>query len=80
MRCGASGEADLVVFLSAETADRYFAGRVDLVAALRRREIQCAGPVSNLLLAESVLKVLKPAYAALAWSDGTWAQTGDHAA
>lgn len=80
VRCGASGEADLVVFLSAETADRYFAGRVDLVAALRRREIQCAGPVSNLLLAESVLKVLKPAYAALAWSDGTWAQTGDHAA
>lgn len=72
VRCGVSDGADLVLFASAEVTDRYFRGRVDIAAALRRREIQCAGPVSNLLCAESVLKVLKPVYASLVRSQGAW--------
>ena len=56
--------ADLVLFASAQTADGYLAGRVDLPAALRGREVQTSAPVAAVLRAESVLKALKPAYAA----------------
>lgn len=71
--CGTTEGADLVVLAPAEVADRYFSGRIDLAAALRRREVQCAGPVSGLLCAESVLKVLKPVYAALERTGDAWA-------
>lgn len=60
-----AARADIALFAAAETADRYFAGRVDLPAALRRREIQASATLATVLRADSVLKALKPAYAAL---------------
>jgi hypothetical protein len=44
--------ADVVFSAAAEVADRYFAGRVDLPAALRRREIECSAPWAAALRAE----------------------------
>ena len=62
---GASDDrADIVLFSSAETADDYFAGRVDLSAALRRREIQTPSEVVAVLRAASVLKAVHSRYAA----------------
>lgn len=57
--------ADFVIYASAVDAERYFSGRLDIAAALRRREIQCSAPLSAILRAESVLKTVKPAYVAL---------------
>lgn len=70
---GATGPADLVVFASVDAIDRYFAGRLDLVAALRRREIQCSAPIAEVLRVESVLKAVKPAYAGQVRSGEAWA-------
>lgn len=60
--------ADLALFASATAADAYFRGSLDLPAALRRREIQSAAAWSAVLRAESILKVIKPGYAALCQS------------
>lgn len=58
-------DADLVLFAAAATADEVFRGRTDMPAALRRREIQTSAPLAAVLHAESVLKRLKPVYAAI---------------
>jgi hypothetical protein len=55
---------DLVLHAAAETADDYFAGRIDLPAALRRREVQSGAPPAAILRAASVLKPLHAAYVA----------------
>jgi hypothetical protein len=55
---------DLVLHASAETADDYFAGRIDLPAALRRREVQTSSPYPAVLRAASIMKPLHAAYVA----------------
>ncbi|MDQ3739419.1 MAG: hypothetical protein M3389_00615, partial [Actinomycetota bacterium] len=57
------GPGDLTLYASAETADDYFAGRLDLPAALRRREVQTSAPQHAVLRAASVLKPLHARYA-----------------
>lgn len=57
---------DLVLHAAAATADDYFAGRLDLAAALRRRDVQSSAPPAAILRAASVLKPLHARYAAAA--------------
>jgi glycine cleavage system H protein len=56
-------EADLVLSASAEAADDYFLGRLDLAAALRRGEVACSRPIGEVLALESVIKALHHGYA-----------------
>jgi hypothetical protein len=56
-------DGDLVLHAAAATADDYFAGRLDLAAALRRREVQSSAPPAAILCAASVLKPLHQRYA-----------------
>ncbi len=60
---GGGGADAVTLYASAETADDYFAGRLDLPAALRRREVQSAAPLAAILRAASVLKPLHARYA-----------------
>ena len=69
-RSGDTSPADITLFASAETADAYFAGRVDLAAALRRREIQSSAPRESVLRLASVLKPLHTSYGASHSSPG----------
>jgi hypothetical protein len=55
-------EDDLILHASAETADDYFAGRIDLPAALRRRDNQSSAAPGAVLRAASVLKPLHARY------------------
>jgi glycine cleavage system H lipoate-binding protein len=55
--------ADLVLFASAESADDYFAGRADLPAALRRRDVQTRAEPGELLRVASVIKAIHRPYA-----------------
>lgn len=57
------GAADLVLHCSAEIADDYFAGRLDLPRALRRRDVQTRAPLEEVLRLASIVKRLHPAYA-----------------
>jgi glycine cleavage system H lipoate-binding protein len=56
-------EADVVLSASAETADDYFLGRLDLAAALRRGDVACSRPVGEVLALESIIKALHRGYA-----------------
>ncbi len=58
------GEDGLLIYSSAQTADEYLAGRLDLPAAWRRREVQANRPLQHVLRAASVLKSLHPGYRA----------------
>ena len=59
-------EADIVLYSSAETADDYFAGRADLPAALRRRDVQTRAALASVLRIASVIKALHRPYRAAA--------------
>ena len=48
--------------MSAVSADDWFAGRLDLPAAIRRREVQTAAALTDLMCVASVLKAASPAY------------------
>ena len=63
LRVGPPAGSDLVLHAPTETADDYFAGRLDLPAALRRRKIQSSAPPGAILRAASVLKPLHARYA-----------------
>jgi hypothetical protein len=54
---------DVVLHASAETADDWLAGRLDLARAIRRREVQTSAPLASVLRAASVLKPLHARYA-----------------
>lgn len=59
-----AGLDDITLSASAETADDYFLGRVDLAAALRSGLVTSSCPAARVLAVESVIKSLHRAYAA----------------
>ncbi|HEV2813789.1 MAG TPA: hypothetical protein VGW10_11115 [Solirubrobacteraceae bacterium] len=60
---GAGAREAVTLYAAAEPADDYFAGRLDLAAALRRREVQSPAETAAVLRAASVLKPLHARYA-----------------
>jgi glycine cleavage system H lipoate-binding protein len=56
---------EITIFTDAETADAFFAGRLDIAQALRSRCVQSRTPFGRILRVASIIKDLQQAYAEL---------------